>query len=187
MTALVEVRGLRKAYGGRLVVDGVDLEIGEGEVFGLLGPNGAGKTTAVEIAEGLRTPTPAPYGCWAWIRTRTGRGEGCGSGSASSCSRPSCRRRCASARPWSCYAGFYRTPRDPAGLLAEWGLEGEAGDAQFRTLFGGQKQRLFLTLALVGNPPELVFFDEITTGLDPAARRQTWELIRRVLALRAAG
>jgi ABC-2 type transport system ATP-binding protein len=178
--AVIEVHELHKRYGKTVALAGVSFDVQAGEVFGLLGPNGAGKTTAVEIAEGLRAPDagtvrvlgldPATDG--PQLRERVGV----------QLQQSQLPEKVRVAEALHLYAGFYRNPRDPEALLAEWGLAGKR-DAQFRALSGGQKQRLFLALALVGDP-ELVFFDEITTGLDPAARRQSWELVRRV---RAAG
>ena len=174
--AVIEVHELHKRYGGTVALDGVSFDVQAGEVFGLLGPNGAGKTTTVEILEGLPTPDS---GTVTGART----GPGCGPGPAARAGR-----RPAAAGP---AAGEDRgrrgaralrrllpQPRPVAELLDEWGLAAKRNTA-FKKLSGGQQQRLFLALALLGRP-ELVFFDEITTGLDPAARRQTWELVRRV-------
>ncbi|HEV7657929.1 MAG TPA: ABC transporter ATP-binding protein [Mycobacteriales bacterium] len=176
--AVIEVHELRKRYGDTAALDGISLEVQAGEVFGLLGPNGAGKTTAVEIIEGLRTADsgtvrvlgldPATDG--PQLRERVGV----------QLQQAQLPEKMAVGEALELYAGFYRHPRPVPELLAEWGLAGKR-TARFRTLSGGQKQRLFLALALVGDP-ELVFFDEITTGLDPAARRQAWELVRRVRA-----
>ncbi len=178
--AVIEVRELRKRYGDTLALDGVSFDVQEGEVFGLLGPNGAGKTTAVEIVEGLRTADSGSVRVLgldrragdAELRERVGV-------QLQSAQLPD-RMRVVEAL--ELYGGFYRDPRPAAELLEQWGLAAKR-DAQFRTLSGGQRQRLFLALALVGRP-EVVFFDEITTGLDPRARRATWELVR---AVRAAG
>ena len=174
--AVIEVRELRRRYGDTVALDGVSFAVAEGEIFGLVGPNGAGKTTAVEIVEGLR-----PYDSGTVrvlgldvradrqeLRERVGV-------QLQSAELP---ERMRVGEALELYAGFYRDPRPVGELLAEWRLADKAG-AQFRTLSGGQKQRLFLALALVGRP-ELVFFDEISTGLDPRARRAGWDLVRRV-------
>jgi ABC-2 type transport system ATP-binding protein len=178
MTALVEVHGLRKAYGGRVVVDGVDLEVGEGEIVGLLGANGAGKTTTVECLQGLRTADggtirvlgldPAVDG--TTLRTLVGS------------------QQQDSALPDRLRVGeavdLFRRPGSPRpdGLLAAFGLDGKRRTA-FSALSGGQRQRLFLVLALL-NQPWLVVLDELTQGLDPAARRDVWAAVR---ALRDGG
>ncbi len=174
--AVIEVEGLTKRYGGHTALSGVSFSVGEGEIFGLLGPNGAGKTTTVECAEGLRRPDagtvrvlgldPAAHG--ARLRRRIGVQL------QEAHLQDSLRVREALAL----YASFYPAPRDPEALLAEWGLA-EKRNATFGKLSGGQKQRLFIALALVG-APEVVFLDELTTGLDPQARRETWKLVRRV-------
>ena len=164
----VRVRGLRKTYGDHEAVRGIDFEIGAGEVFGLLGPNGAGKTTTVEILEGYRNPDagevdgarrgPAAAGT-AW-RERIGVVLQSSSLYANLTPRESLRL----------FAGYYRRPRDVEEVLDIVGLT-EKADSRARTLSGGQKRRLDLGLALVGNP-ELIFLDEPTTGFDPQARRQ---------------
>jgi ABC-2 type transport system ATP-binding protein len=174
--AVIEVHELRKRYGDTVALDGIDLAVEAGEVFGLLGPNGAGKTTAVEIIEGLRRPDSGtvrvlgldPGRDGPELRQRVGV----------QLQQAQLQEKITVGEALELYAGFYRDPRPVAGLLAEWGLEGKR-TTRFTNLSGGQQQRLFLALALIGRP-ELVFFDEITTGLDPAARRQTWELVRRV-------
>jgi ABC-2 type transport system ATP-binding protein len=174
--AVIEVHELHKRYGDTVALDGISLEVRAGEVFGLLGPNGAGKTTAVEIIEGLRRADSGtvrvlgldPAADGPELRERVGV----------QLQQAQLPEKMRVGEALELYAGFYRNPRPVAELLAEWGLEAKR-NAAFKTLSGGQQQRLFLALALVGNP-ELVFFDEITTGLDPAARRQTWELVRRV-------
>jgi ABC-2 type transport system ATP-binding protein len=176
----VRVQGLCKRYGAHEAVRGIDFEIRAGEVFGLLGPNGAGKTTTVEILEGYRNrdagevevlgEDPERTGT-AW-RTRIGVVLQSSSLYANLTPRESLRL----------FAGYYRRPRDVEEVLAIVGLT-EKADARARTLSGGQKRRLDLGLALVGNP-ELIFLDEPTTGFDPGARRQAWETIR---ALRSLG
>jgi ABC-2 type transport system ATP-binding protein len=174
--AVIEVHELHKRYRDTVALDGISFEVEAGEVFGLLGPNGAGKTTAVEIAEGLRRPDSGtvrvlgldPDKDGPELRERVGV----------QLQQAQLPEKMKVGEALGQYAGFYRDPRDPAELMDEWGLTGKR-NAQFRTLSGGQQQRVFLALSMIGNP-ELVFFDEITTGLDPRARRQTWELVRRV-------
>jgi ABC-2 type transport system ATP-binding protein len=176
----VEVSGLSKAYDGDEAVRGIDFAIGAGEVFGLLGPNGAGKTTTVEILVGYRRrdagdvrvlgrdPAQADSEWRARIGVVPQSGE----------LFPNLTVR----EHLDLFAGYYDDPRPPSEVLTLVGLD-EKADAKTRTLSGGQKRRLDLGVALVGNP-ELIFLDEPTTGFDPGARRAAWETIR---ALRSLG
>ena len=179
MTAALDVRELRKSYGAVAAVEGISFAVEYGEVFGLLGPNGAGKTTTVEILEGYR---PRDGGDVTVLGVDPDRG-----GSA-------WRERIgvvlqASELPAALtvrevhrmFAGYYAKPRDIDEVIGLVGLE-EKSDARVKTLSGGQKRRLDLGVALVGDP-ELVFLDEPTTGFDPAARRTAWELVRSLRAL----
>jgi ABC-2 type transport system ATP-binding protein len=172
----VRVRGLTKRYGGRAVVDGLDLEVRAGEVFALLGPNGAGKTTTVEILEGVRRPDggmvevlgedPARAGR-SW-RDRVGTvGQSTGAGNALTVRET-----------LDHYARYHARPRTTADLLAAVGLEESAG-VRVEKLSGGQRRRLEVALGVQGSP-ELLFLDEQTTGLDPAARRHFWTLVQRL-------
>jgi ABC-2 type transport system ATP-binding protein len=171
--------GLRKAYGDTVAVDGVSFEVYAGEIFGLVGPNGSGKTTTVECLQGLRTPDAGvlrvlgldPVTQGAALRRRIG-----------------CQLQ-ESALPdrlkvWEALDLFASVSHDGGAdwkqLLQEWGLEGKR-TATYASLSGGQRQRLFVALALVSRP-EVVFLDEMTTGLDPAARRVAWQLIERIRA-----
>ena len=177
---VVEVRDLVKRYGGRVAVDGVDLRVHRGEVVGVLGPNGAGKTTTVECVAGLRTPDggsvrvlgldPAtdPHA----VRRRVGV-------QLQAATLPN---RMRVQQAVDVFAAAYPQPADPAGLLADWGLL-EHRRQDVGALSGGQRQRLFIVLALIGRP-EVLVLDELTTGLDPASRRDTWALVR---SLRARG
>jgi len=173
------VRDLHKAYGDHEAVRGIDFEVAVGEVFGLLGPNGAGKTTTVEILEGYRARTSgivSVLGHDPEQRPRALR-ERVGIVLQSSGMYRHIRVREALAH----WARMYPAPRDVDEVLAIAGL-GERGDALARTLSGGQARRLDLALALVGDP-ELVFLDEPTTGFDPTARRDAWEIIRNLRSL----
>jgi ABC-2 type transport system ATP-binding protein len=175
----VEVRGLRKRYGGFEAVRGIDFSIEAGEVFGLLGPNGAGKTTTVEILEGYRTRdegTVTVLGADPQHADREWR-ERVGVVLQSSSLYPSLTVR----ESLAVFAGYYRSPRDPGEVIEIVGLT-DKRDARVRTLSGGQKRRLDLGLALVGDP-ELIFLDEPTTGFDPGARRSAWETIRNLRSL----
>jgi ABC-2 type transport system ATP-binding protein len=178
MTA-ISVRGLRKAYGGVEAVRGIDFDVETGEVFGLLGPNGAGKTTTVEILEGYRQRDAGEVTVLGFDPGRAERRF---------------RERIGvvlqQSELWSTltvrethriFAGYYERPRDVDEVVGLVGL-GEKRDAKVKTLSGGQKRRLDLGIALVGDP-DLVFLDEPTTGFDPAARRNAWELVRSLRAL----
>jgi ABC-2 type transport system ATP-binding protein len=178
MTAVIEVTGLTKRYGGQAVVDGISFHVDKGEIFGILGPNGAGKTTAVECLEGLRKrdagqvrilgldPRTDPHRLHQRIGVQLQESQ--------------LQEKVKVREALELYASFYPDPADWRELLQRWGLTGKA-DTRFAKLSGGQKQRLFIALALVGNP-EVVFLDELTSGLDPGARHATWDLISQVRA-----
>ena len=176
MQAVIEVRDLRKVYAGVAVVDGVSLSVGRGEVFGVLGPNGAGKTTTVECVAGLRRPDSGtvrvlgldPAQDPAAVRARVGV-------QLQQAALPDGMRV---GEAMAVFAAAYGRHDAVDRLLDEWGLAPKRRSA-FATLSGGQRQRLFIALALLGDP-EIVVLDELTTGLDPAARRDTWKLVRRL-------
>jgi ABC-2 type transport system ATP-binding protein len=178
LSAIV-VRGLRKSYGQLEAVRGVDFEIEEGEVFGLLGPNGAGKTTTVEILEGYRKRDAGEVSVLGHDPERPGREfrERIGVVLQQSELWQNVTVR---ETHWM-FAGYYEHPRDVDEVIDLVGLESKR-DARVKTLSGGQKRRLDLGIALVGDP-DLVFLDEPTTGFDPAARRAAWEMIRSLRAL----
>lgn len=174
--AVIEVQDLRKSYGGRTVVDGISFSVGEGEIFGILGPNGAGKTTTVECVEGLRVPD-------------TGRIRVAGLDPVAD--HPALTRvlgaqlqeselqgKLTVREALELYAAFYPRPLDWRPLAERLGLTAKL-TTRFAKLSGGQKQRLFIALALIG-APRIVVLDELTTGLDPRARRDTWELIEDI-------
>jgi ABC-2 type transport system ATP-binding protein len=176
MTAVIEVAGLAKRYKGQAVVDGISFTVGQGEIFGLLGPNGAGKTTAVECIEGLRQRDAGQVRVLG-LDPKT-QGHKLHQRIGVQLQESQLQDKLKVREALDLYASFYPHPADWRELLQTWGLAGKS-DAAFGKLSGGQKQRLFIALALVGNP-EVVFLDELTAGLDPGARRATWDLVRQV-------
>ncbi|WP_084003235.1 ABC transporter ATP-binding protein [Agromyces aureus] len=176
--AVVRIRGLRKVYGGFAAVDGLDLDIYRGETFALLGPNGAGKSTTVEILEGYRSRTagevsvlgvdPA-HGGRDW-KSRLGIVLQTGGDTGLLTVREVLRH----------FAGLYPNPREVDDVIAAVGLEAKA-NTRVAKLSGGQQRRVDVALGIVGRP-ELLFLDEPTTGFDPEARQQFWELIRSLKA-----
>lgn len=175
MTA-VEARDLHKRYGDRAAVNGVSLDVREGEVLGILGRNGAGKTTAVEMIAGLRRPdagTVTILGLDPWRDRRQVR-QILGVQLQDSELHGTLTVR----ELIGLYRTFYATPADAAGLLDAVGLT-EHGDVRFEKLSGGQQQRLLIALALIGQP-RVVILDELTTGLDPEARRHIWAIVERL-------
>ncbi|MEV6973726.1 ABC transporter ATP-binding protein [Kitasatospora sp. NPDC093806] len=171
--AVIEVSGLRKAYQGRAVLDGVDFTVEEGEIFGILGPNGAGKTTTVECVEGLRAPDAGTVRVAGLDpvadHDRVTRILG------AQLQESELQAKLTVREALELYSAFHRRPADWRLLALRLGLTERLG-TRFGKLSGGQKQRLFIALALVGRP-RVVVLDELTTGLDPRARRDTWQLI----------
>ena len=176
MTPSVEVLDLQKSYGATIAVDGISFTVGQGEIFGMVGPNGAGKTTTIECIEGLRQPDIGriqvlgldPQRDGYELRERIGV-------QLQESALPD------RIRVWEAmdlFASFYHRTLDWRPLLEQLGLS-EKRNAPFAKLSGGQKQRLFIALALL-NDPDLVFLDELTTGLDPQARRTMWDLVRDI-------
>jgi ABC-2 type transport system ATP-binding protein len=173
---IIEVRNLRKRYPNHLAVDDVSFDVADGEIFGILGPNGAGKTTTVECVAGLRAPDGGTIRV-AGLDPRRDRGE----------LRQVLGMQLQSAalpekiKVWEAldlYASFYPGPADWKELMERVGL-GDKRDTAFKKLSGGQRQRLSVALALVGRP-RVAVLDELTTGLDPQARRDTWELVEQI-------
>jgi ABC-2 type transport system ATP-binding protein len=178
VTSAILVQRLEKSYGGRRVVDDLSFEVRSGEVFSLLGPNGAGKTTTIEILEGYRVPDGGSAQVLGLDPRRDGRelhrrvGLMLQQGGFYPAMTP--------AEALRLFASFYDKPLDPGAALDLVGL-GDAAGTRYRLLSGGQKQRLSLAVALIGRP-ELVFLDEPTAGMDPQARRATWEIVRDLRA-----
>ena len=175
-STVIQVEDLTKTYGSMTAVRDLSFSVQRGEIFGIVGPNGAGKTTTMECLAGLRQASSGRLSVLGLDPTRQER---------------ELRKRIGvqlqqAALPedlkvWEAldlFATIYHRPDGWQNLMHTWGLE-EKRDARFSTLSGGQKQRLFIALSLINNP-EIVFLDEITTGLDPQARRSTWELIEKL-------
>jgi ABC-2 type transport system ATP-binding protein len=173
---VIEVTDLRKRYGDRRAVDGVSFSVEEGEIFGILGPNGAGKTTTVESIAGLRAPDSGtirvldqdPRRDRERLRTLVGV----------QLQESELPERMTAREAVELFASFYPDPAKPAELLDELGLTDQR-DVAYRNLSGGQKQRLSIALALVGKP-KVAILDELSTGLDPHARRETWRVIESI-------
>jgi ABC-2 type transport system ATP-binding protein len=172
----LEVEGLRKYYGATRAVDGLDLLVGEGEIFGILGPNGSGKTTTVECSYGLRAADSGRIRLFGLDpRSDAGRLRTLVGAQLQDSALPD------RIRVWEAlrlFAALARQPVDLAEVLEQWGLTHKR-NASYASLSGGQKQRLHVALALVTRP-RLVFLDEMTTGLDPNARREVWEVVEHV-------
>ncbi|MFE5672895.1 ABC transporter ATP-binding protein [Agromyces sp. NPDC056523] len=170
----VRIRGLRKDYGDTAAVDGIDLDIHRGETFALLGPNGAGKSTAIEILEGYRMRTGGEVSVLGVDPARGGLDWKARLGivlqSASEPGQYTVREQLAH------FARFYPSPRDVDEVIASVGLEAKAR-TRIAKLSGGQRRRVDVALGIIGRP-ELLFLDEPTTGFDPEARREFWQLIR---------
>jgi ABC-2 type transport system ATP-binding protein len=171
--ALIEVSGLRMSYGEIEAVRGIDLQVRRGEVFAFLGPNGAGKTTTVEILEGYRRRTGGEIRVLGEDPEHAGASWRARIGVVLQESEPE--RDLTVSECLRLFAGYFPSPRDVDETLALVGLTQRAGATASR-LSGGQRRRLDVAMALVGNP-ELVFLDEPTTGFDPSARRAAWEMI----------
>ena len=175
---VVQVSAVRKTYGRTVAVDDVSFDVDQGEIFGLIGPNGAGKTTTMECVEGLRVPDRGAISVLGLdparqvyaLQDRIGI----------QLQEAQLQKRVKVREAVGLWAALYRKPVDGDRLLEQLGL-GDKRNAWFMTLSGGQKQRLFIALALI-NDPELVFLDELTTGLDPQARRTIWDLVRGIRA-----
>jgi ABC-2 type transport system ATP-binding protein len=177
MRPVIQVSGVRKTYGPTVAVNEVSFEVNEGEIFGLIGPNGAGKTTTMECVEGLRTPDRGsisvlgldPFRQVYKLQDRIGV----------QLQQAQLQKRIKVWEAVDLWASLYhKKATDSQRLIEQLGLI-DKRNAWFMTLSGGQKQRLFIALALI-NDPEVVFLDELTTGLDPQSRRAIWDLVRGI-------
>ena len=173
---LIEVSHLHKVYPGVTAVDDISFEVFKGEIFGIVGPNGAGKTTLIECIEGLRRPD----GGFVRVKGKDPVNDGYALKPylGIQLQESMLQDRIKVWEAVDLYASFYRRSIDKKTLLEQLGLA-EHRNRHFARLSGGQKQRLFIALALI-NDPEIVFFDELTTGLDPQARHATWDLVRDI-------
>ena len=176
MAQVIEVSNLRKAYGSLLAVDGVTFSVDEGEIFGLLGPNGAGKTTTMECVEGVRQPDSGEIRVLG--RDPRHRSTELLNRIGVQLQEAQLQKRIKVWEAVDLWTTLFPDTVDGDKLLGELGLT-EKRNARFMNLSGGQKQRLFIALALI-NDPEVVFLDELTTGLDPQARRAIWELVQGI-------
>ena len=178
MNPMVKVDGLQKTYGATVAVEDVSFAVMEGEIFGIVGPNGAGKTTTIECLEGLRKPDKGtiqvlgkdPQHDHQFLKQRTGM----------QLQQSHLPERMKVWEALDLYSSFYPNPVNWKDLLRRLGLE-EKRNTAFAKLSGGQKQRLFIAMALLPDP-EIIFLDELTTGLDPQARHAIWDLVREVRA-----
>ncbi|MGA5302246.1 ABC transporter ATP-binding protein [Nucisporomicrobium flavum] len=171
---VIDVKHLSKRYGGTVAVADVSFTVEAGEIFGILGPNGAGKTTTVECLAGLRTPD----GGTVSVLGREPRDPQLRQSVGVQLQESSLPDKLTVREALELWSAFYPQPADWRQLAADLGLSGKLGE-RYAKLSGGQKQRLSIALALVGNP-RIAILDELTTGLDPQARRDTWELIAGV-------
>lgn len=176
MSSVIEVHNLQKSYGQLVAVDGVSFSVQRGEIFSVVGPNGAGKTTIIETLIGLRAADGGQVSVLGLDPQRDARALGNRIGTQLQQAALPDRMKVWEAL--DLYASFYERTIPWEPLLEQWGL-GDKRRARFADLSGGQKQRLFICLALL-NDPEIVFLDELTTGLDPQARRATWELVTAI-------
>ena len=174
--SVIQVRGIRKTYGHTLAVDDVSFEVERAEIFGLIGPNGAGKTTTMECVEGVRRPDRGTITVLGLDPVR--QAHALQQRIGVQLQEAQLQKRIKVREAVALWSSLYRTSVNGDDLLTQLGL-GEKRNAWFMTLSGGQKQRLFIALALI-NDPEVVFLDELTTGLDPQARRAIWELVRGI-------
>src|SRR5678815_2361549 len=176
MTPVIHVSNIRKTYGSTVAVDDVSFDVQQGEIFGLIGPNGAGKTTTMECVEGLRTPDRGTIAVLSLNPVRDARTLQHRVGVQ--LQQAQLQKRIKVWEAVDLWAALYPRTVNGDALLERLGLA-DKRNAWFMTLSGGQKQRLFIALALI-NDPEVVLLDELTTGLDPQARRTIWDMVRGI-------
>jgi ABC-2 type transport system ATP-binding protein len=176
VTPVIQVERIRKTYGRTVAVDEVSFDVQRGEIFGLIGPNGAGKTTTMECVEGLRSPDRGTISVLSLNPVRDARTLQNRVGVQ--LQQAQLQKRIKVWEAVDLWASLYATPMNGDALLDRLGLT-EKRNAWFMTLSGGQKQRLFIALALI-HDPEVVLLDELTTGLDPQARRAIWDMVRGI-------
>ena len=174
--AIIEVRELRKAYGATVAVDGIDLDVNEGEIFGVLGPNGSGKTTTIECIAGLRKPDSGAIRV-AGLDSSRDRAEITRQVGVQ-LQEAGLQAKLTAREAIGLFASFYHDPLDGIGLAERLSL-GAKLDTRYRDLSGGQKQRLAICLALISRP-RIALLDELTTGLDPRNRREVWAVIEEL-------
>ena len=176
MSNVIEVHNLQKSYGQEVAVAGISFSVQKGEIFSIVGPNGAGKTTTIETIIGLRKPDSGQISVLGLDPQQDT--QELGNRIGTQLQQAALPDRMKVWEALDLYASFYERTIPWEPLLEQWGL-GDKRNAQFANLSGGQKQRLFICLALL-NDPEIVFLDELTTGLDPQSRRATWELVTAI-------
>jgi ABC-2 type transport system ATP-binding protein len=177
--AILDVEGLVIRYGTRTAVDGVNLRISRGEIFGLLGPNGAGKTSTLSAIEGLLKPVSGSVLVDGIDIQRDPLAAKARLGVQLQAS--SFQAELSIEQIVRLYAGLYGlrlSKQDIVDRIRGIGLDEELGK-RFKSLSGGQQQRLSLLIAVI-HQPILLLLDEPTSGLDPQSRRQLWDRIEKL-------
>jgi ABC-2 type transport system ATP-binding protein len=173
---IISVKNLKKNYGSFEAVKGISFDVQEGEIFGLLGPNGAGKSTTLEIIETLREKTSGEIIVDGMDLDKKADDikKIIGVQLQSSGFYPGLNLL----ELIELFSGLYNRKVVAADLLKLVNLEDKA-KSKYKELSGGQKQRFSIATTLINNP-RIVFLDEPTTGLDPQARRNLWQLIKDI-------
>lgn len=172
----IQVKNLTKSFSGRKVINDLSFEVNKGEVFALLGHNGAGKSTTIDLILGLKCPDEGNATILgmdaAKHRKKVFEKVGVQLQHTEYQNMMTVEEACIE------YASLYKKPSDYKGLLHSFGLS-DLKKSYINKLSGGEKQKLSVVLALIGNP-EIVFLDELTTGLDVAARREVWRTLKHL-------
>ena len=178
MNTIISVQNLIKNYENFEAVKNISFDVFEGEIFGLLGPNGAGKSTTLEIIETLRKKTSGKItvGGFDLDASPSQIKKIIGVQLQASGFYPGLNL----VQLINLFAGLYNEKVDALALLESVDLK-EKASTEFKQLSGGQKQRFSVATTLI-NKPKIIFLDEPTTGLDPQARRNLWDLIKRINA-----